>query len=295
MSIRQFFSARNALALTLSVWVGACGLSLAVAQTKPQLPLQTDSQSKIRVEQTGPIASIAHGAMLDPTGVEIMPSLHFVEIAQKWYRDRLLKKLSARDRVAAERMERRFASDVNLDRQSRLLATARILDWVLERSSAEEANRARTRLHVLHRHLKVQLPEESSTEWSEYAVPFEINPDLLRRLQKDKTLTAPGRAKLLLVTPTSGLPYRQLCSDHGVPLPEDFGPGMRWQSQGTYTGNELYLARGLNAEVLSFQSTTPPGLCVALPRYGNDQIVQADGVICFGQTDPLGGPPKACF
>jgi hypothetical protein len=70
-------------------------------------------------------------------------------------------------------------------------------------------------------------------------------------------------------------------------------------SRGIIDKEDLFIVRTSYAEVLTYTSSPPepPGLCVALPRfdpYPADTVL-ADGIICLGQSDPLGGRPKVCF
>lgn len=91
------------------------------------------------------------------------------------------------------------------------------------------------------------------------------------------------------MTTTSGQAYRDECLANGVPIPLNIGDPA-WISRGQIPQPELFIAVGLKAEVLTYQSTSPPGMCVALPRFDNADNVQLDGVICLGQTNS-----KACF
>jgi hypothetical protein len=95
----------------------------------------------------------------------------------------------------------------------------------------------------------------------------------------------------LRLTTNGGAAYRTECLNAGVPIPPDFGPSSAWVSQGLIPQNELFIVAGLQAEVLTFNSTTPgsEGMCIALPRFDTSDTVILDGVICLGRTG------MACF
>jgi hypothetical protein len=93
--------------------------------------------------------------------------------------------------------------------------------------------------------------------------------------------------------PTTG--YITHCRSNDVPIPPIWNPTTgtnQWQKRGTLVNP--FAASGLtNVEVWTFTSTTPAGICIALPRMDGSNIntnVQALGIIC--QSERTG---KACF
>lgn len=93
------------------------------------------------------------------------------------------------------------------------------------------------------------------------------------------------------VTGAGGSAYRTTCQAAGVPLPPDFGPGSPWVDQGEIPTADLFILSGWGARVLTYDSASPEGMCVALPRYTkSDNVVQLDGIICLGKATS-----KACF
>jgi hypothetical protein len=93
------------------------------------------------------------------------------------------------------------------------------------------------------------------------------------------------------LTGSGGAAYRAECLAAGVPIPPDFGPGSAWVSRGLIPQSSLFIVAGLGAEVLTYQSTSPEGMCVALPRFNTTtNLVELDGVICLGKTTS-----KVCF
>lgn len=83
--------------------------------------------------------------------------------------------------------------------------------------------------------------------------------------------------------------YMKTCRSADVPLPPPW-PGPEWQSHGSIPPEYTFAKFGssVRAEVISVKSEA--GVCVALPRYGADDGLQAMGVIC--QSKKTG---KACF
>jgi hypothetical protein len=88
---------------------------------------------------------------------------------------------------------------------------------------------------------------------------------------------------LALTTGTSGQAYRNLCAANGVPIPPNFGSSS-WVSRGQIPQTDLFIVAGLKAEVLTYQSASPVGMCIALPRFDTANTVQLDGVICMGKV-----------
>ncbi len=242
-----------------------------------------------------PIGFIGHGALFDAQGREVAASLSFLREAQAWYRGMLLAAANATDRARFETLERELADGLALEPQAQLLLNARLLDWLLDHAQVAEPDRLRGKFMLMQQSLQFSLDEGESLVSRAERRPYRVPEALQQRLQTSAVLNAPPKEQPQLVTADGGAAYRALCNSHGVPLPPDFGPGSAWVSKGTIAGMNLFLARELDAEVLTYESASPPGLCVALPRYDARNTVLADGVICLGQSDPLGGGAKACF
>lgn len=237
-----------------------------------------------------PIAYVGHGAMFDTAGNEIAPSLQFIADAQRFYRASLIAKVSRGERSQFEKMEARLTKGLRIESQARLVINGKLLDWLVDHARLDNADRVRGKLKVLNRALSSKLPERSDGNPRSSPEPFVLPEELRKRLPVDVTLTQE------LLTGTSGAAYRTLCTSHGVPVPPDFGPGSPWVSRGTISGPDLFIVRSLSAEVLTWESSSPAGMCIALPRFDSANTVQADGIICLGQSDPLDpASAKVCF
>ncbi len=87
-------------------------------------------------------------------------------------------------------------------------------------------------------------------------------------------------------TNNGGAAYITECSEADVPIPPDWGTAS-WTNQGVLTPNFL----GGTATVYTYESVTPRGGCIALPRqYGVPGVIGLLGIICLGQDSS-----KACF
>jgi hypothetical protein len=89
-------------------------------------------------------------------------------------------------------------------------------------------------------------------------------------------------------TTNSGPAYINECLNAGVPIPPDWGDS-RWVSRGALT--TPFISTTLNAQVYSYvPSTSPAGVCYALPRMNGSGVVKLLGIICQGNTTS-----RACF
>lgn len=235
-----------------------------------------------------PIAYIGHGAMFDQNGREMAPSIKFIRETQAWYRSELLGKLSQKQRAEFDKFEQGLTRDLTLDAQSRLVLNTSVLDWLINATKVENADLIRGKNNLIKALLKTKLSENSDIKRPWSTEPFNINQGLLNRL-KDAESNSPSAGSVQLLTNTSGAAYRAECLANGVPIPPDIG-NPAWVSRGEIPQAELFISAGLKAEVLTYQSTSPPGMCVALPRFDGSNTVQLDGVICLGKTNS-----NACF
>lgn len=86
-----------------------------------------------------------------------------------------------------------------------------------------------------------------------------------------------------------GAKYREACKAAGVPMPEAVY-SKEWVNRGTFT--DEFISESMEAELWSYESTDPPGVCLALPRYpsGDPNRASLFGIICLGTQSS-----KACF
>lgn len=87
--------------------------------------------------------------------------------------------------------------------------------------------------------------------------------------------------------------YMTMCRQNSVPLPPTWDPTMNnWDRVGVQ--RKLFISANSTTEVWKYNSTSPAGLCIALPRMMNGSDIQNNvellGIICQSETTG-----KACF
>ena len=123
----------------------------------------------------------------------------------------------------------------------------------------------------------------------------------------EPSLYPPAKAPTLtqsqaLTTTLQGGAYVSQCQSEGVPVPDTVQvtrgapifsggagkpPVNQWINWGEF-GNE-FTAGGLDAELWSYHSDSPAGVCLALPRW-RGQMVSAFGIVCLGYDSS-----KVCY
>lgn len=80
----------------------------------------------------------------------------------------------------------------------------------------------------------------------------------------------------------SGQEYINECASNGVPIPPSWG-STKWEYVGTLAKDEVFISEELEARVFKYESDTPEGSCIALPRINldSDEIALL-GIICLG-------------
>lgn len=244
-----------------------------------------------------PIAYIGHGVMFDPQGRQLPATLSFLRSAQSWYRSNLMNRLSGSQRTQMNRLDSDLRKGLNLDAQSQLILNASVIDRMMDAAVLAPSDGMRGKMALVKMLLKWKLPETlNNVAPSEKSEPFSIRPEVKNRLETVPKKIASGNAVIESVTLNSGAAYRTECTTAGVPLPPDIGtPG--WTSRGLIPQAEQFIQPRssptgpiLGAEVMTFQSFAPVGMCVALPRFDTANTVQLDGVICMGKVSS-----KVCF
>jgi hypothetical protein len=277
MKLERAFQAVRCLA------VAAC-LSLAFS---PSLPAQDDQQ---------PIAYIGHGAFFDSQGNEILLTQEFVDKAQGWYREYLLRDLPLEKRKDFDGFEKWLGEDFRVDGQARLVVRHAALEWLFANSSRlKEDDRTLGKLRALATALTWHLPERAGPKPTERK-EFKFDAALWQKL--DAWRKGGGGIQVLSATLNLGQAYINECAAAQVPIPPSINvmdpAGLTgWKSQGFIPTNQQFIGQGGGpspAEVRTFSS--PQGMCIALPRYTNTSqtTVSLDGVICLSRITS-----KVCF
>ncbi|HMJ13919.1 MAG TPA: hypothetical protein VK524_21020 [Polyangiaceae bacterium] len=241
--------------------LGGCGRSSGPAGSAARTGLTHD-----------PVLWAGHGSVVDAQRKEIQPSLPFLLEAQTFYLDSLVPPRQRGLRAELTRVQR-ILDQEKATPVERALVTQTVLGSVAERSP--NPKRAHFTSHasaLLERALKGQGPPS--------VVGPALRQHLVERLKRETSVISDA------ATAASGAAYHEECRAAGVPIPPDWG-APNWKSLGKL--KTLFISNDLDAEVYEFESTSPAGVCLALPRASGNTI-RLLGIICLG-TDT----GKACF
>ena len=230
-----------------------------------------------------PILAIGHGAIVGADGQEVELNANFIAMVQKYYIQKLLNENERRDkrlRLPGARIDE-SRSTIASEVDDETLANALFLDWLIEKTQPENTAQLTIANNALRWHYvgKIQkdpmLPKENV--WGKG-----LPPDVAKQLERKLGI------KILALTNAAGEAYRRECEQADVPVP-NFMFGDEWRFVGEV--QDEFLSSSLKAELWIHESQSPPGVCLALPRFptGGDRA-ELFGVICLGtQTS------KACF
>lgn len=272
----------------LALCIGVLALSL----TTPQRPVMAQ-------EATGPIAVMGHGAFLDRNGNQIIPTARFVTDAIAWYTRDASGRVPAERRAAFERQVAAARTARTLSTNQRLLLDLRAADWLYQNATPLASDAANRRgLNGLAGVLRYELPKSATPGTPVYSRPINLGSDFEAYLSR-YGLGGTLRVTPLSATTNSGLAYINECRSHGVPIPPPIGDS-RWVSQGFIPADEQFLTN-TSVEVMTYVSTAPQGMCIALPRSDDNNpadgvTVALDGVVCLGKRpSPITGKSTTCF
>jgi hypothetical protein len=221
-----------------------------------------------------PIAFVGHGSFFNADGKAVEPAPALIRATQRYH----IKRLEASEGAANVRAKRELI--VKLVRDP-IVADALYVDALLAAFDPENeaqiasVNNA-TRWHYLLETLKLE-PPAPGKPWAKGVDPQHV--DELER----------NGVPVLLSINSGGAEYRDACRAAGVPVPEAMY-SEEWVNRGTF--DDEFISGGLEAELWTYESTSPPGVCLALPRYPSDDPGRASlfGIICLGTQSS-----KACF
>ena len=233
-----------------------------------------------------PIAYIGHGAMFDKDGKEIQVTQEFIKEAQKFYLDTLLKQADENQIAMFEQKQKRLFSGQQWDDRSELYARSALIEWLINEIQHINADKIYGNLKLLGRKLTSPDFQIDSSIRSNNARPFEL-PDALKDLLFEEGLTGSEAGSITLFSTTlGGAAYLAECNNAGVPTPPDWGTN-QWVSRGVL--NDEFISASLEAEVFTYESSAPEGVCIALPR-SQGNTISLLGIICLGKTSS-----NACF
>jgi hypothetical protein len=245
------------------------GLSRSqVPPVSPSRPARTGDVADLRNE---PVAYIGHGAIFDRNGKEIRVTPKFARDAEQFYVSALLKIADEKTRSEYALITKDFASTTkSLDTRGKLF---------VESAMAEKAIGDVRPTEAAEIYGKIALLKQSTL--AEFKPPSAVAELMLKAGLPAANLT-------MFSTVPATPDYVSQCSEAGVPVPPDWGDP-RWVSQGTLAGNQVFISQNATAEVFTYQSIDPEGMCVALPRSKGDTISLL-GIICLSKVKS-----NACF
>jgi len=282
------------------------GLSAAVVRQTPPLEVPTaDAPPPAIVWQPlgdEPIAYTGHGAMFDDDGNEIEPTAEFIARARSWYRRELLTLATPTVRLRQERLLESVTTSARHSGleliDARTLGDAAALELLSVEVPAPRSRDLRSKLAVLEAHRTLQALSERRPSPAEL-LEFDIaswRADLPQLTSEHASVVIPAlsgaappasASAFAFATDAQGQAYRDQCAAAGVPIPPDWGAS-GWVSRGELT--EEFISTELEAEVFTWESASPAGMCIALPRWNADGRARFLGIICLSERWS-----KACF
>lgn len=249
-----------------------------------------------------PIAGSAHGAAWGPDGRPLQPGGELIEAALTVYLDQALRGAGPAQRARYE-VRRRYLDDLArapatpAERQSALLGRSLLLDALIDELKPADAARLKARSGLLKSWL---LDGRGLAPGAAAYAPAAH--ELARFAEIGLGLPKPAAAAAA-APPAAVLQareaYAKKCRKAGVPIPPTWGKaGVGWKSRGVLA--DPFISTTLDAELYEYQSASPAGLCLALPRYPRTPGSAATllGIICMGTGIDTGGGKvvaSACF
>ena len=229
-----------------------------------------DTQALTR--RADPLSAVGHGGFFDAKGVEIEPDSRFIRNAQLYYLERLRASADTQAAAQFERKQARIKRIVD----DEVLANSFLITWFTNQSNTSEGAAIAAKNAALRGHyLRTYQPDRKEKD------PLGLTPAQRERL------TGEGAIPLSLTT-NGGKEYLEECLNAGVPTPPDWGSA-DWSGPNPLI--KKFIVTGLAADVYTFESKSPRGICMALPRYNPDsRTIALLGVICLGADTS-----KACF
>jgi hypothetical protein len=236
----------------------------------------SDDIENWKVAENDPVLTVGHGAMFDASGKQFEPTADFALEAQRYYLKKLYERAGKEQRAQFKERQRRLLDLTAQSRAEQMLVNATLIARLIESVKPQDAPYVMSKsmaLLIRFVHLKEgEAPKDSG------AGP--VGKEFLDRFNRE------GGLKFLSATLAGGPAYIEECARAGVPIPPDWG-SPNWMRRGELTTK--FISTGIGAELFSFESNSPRGVCFALPRWSGNST-NLLGVICLG-TDSS----KSCF
>ncbi|MCS5636168.1 MAG: hypothetical protein NZ990_06600 [Myxococcota bacterium] len=237
-------------------------------EAKPEIP-----KAPGEVLESDPLAAFGHGEFIGTLGQVIEPTPGFIRSVQALYIARLEEEMPG-ERVA-EYQELRPA-----------------LEGALEAAGFPDGHRDSWLIDLLIG--LTEPPDAAALRSKNAALRFAYGKYFEGVYELPKSVVEMLEAGgILLPSPdpvNSSLTYIEECREAGVPIPPDWGtPGWGldeepvddYRNVGMPLENE-FVAPEWDTRVWTFESESPPGVCIALPRWNGTRI-ELLGIICLGR------------
>lgn len=247
-----------------------------------QLPMASQAQEQ------DPIAAVGHGGFFNNDGKQIALTLDYVEHAQSWYEKSLQEAMEKKQQYEYAELERVLFQDLQISRQDQLILRNHLLSWAAQKIEGRTQNsRIVHKLNALRSAMRWTLTEKGSLKVADKKSAYKISPYVKERLKIFEKFR--DEYEVFKITTNKGQAYIDECRDAGVPIPPPINQmdpsGLTgWRSEGFIPQAEQFIV-GTPAELRSYRSLMPEGMCYSLPRYtdGSLSTISLDGVICMGK------------
>lgn len=232
-----------------------------------------------------PVTSVGHGAFIGADGEEFTPDAQFIEMAQEFYIDTLMKQAEAipdpgeLTRRSMQQTQREISNLVEDD----ILANALFIDWLIEKLQPDNTAHITSVNNALRWYYYLDILRNNPPDGNSWTKGIE--PEAAKELEANGI-----PAVSFLRTESGGEEYIRECRAAGVPIPPPMYSAA-WTFQGT-VDNEFISEAG-QTDLWVYTSSSPAGVCLALPRYfAGTGFSRAElfGLICLGTQSN-----NACF
>ena len=258
----------------------------------------------VLAQETDPITAFGHGGFFGPDGKQIPVTVDFVTKAQAYYKAKLVNALPAAKKREFATYEKRVMTGINATGQDRLVLEHQSIEWLITNTSSPLLlQQSAAKLRALRLAMNWKIPDQAILGETEKLEPFTPTPQVRERLASPQLRLMnmnlkpnTGAVQVFSATVKSGQAYINECSAAGVPIPPtinvmDPNGTAGWRSEGFIPTASQFIVNS-PAELRSFKSSAPEGMCFALPRFtdASKSTVALDGVICTGKQSS-----KVCF
>jgi len=267
-------AARVRVVSALAVGSALLALSACSDQGAGGSPTAT-SYEELKLKPSSAPVSVAHGSILYADGTVKSPTPEAVRDAQSYLVNRLASEATPDVKAWLERTVPEAANSAALKglqpqgqvSLEQLESDAKVLDWLVD-----------------------------SVQTSDAAVLKQMSLFLSHRIERAKSDRAATDSDVdsrseAIVSTAGGAAYATACAAAGVPNPPAWRSAS-WVYRGALTGSNNFLGPGELAEVYTYTSTSPAGVCIALPRRASTSSTSYSlvGIICQGTVKS-----RSCF